>query len=157
MSETVSVTREIAASPEQVWAMISDLTRMGEWSPENEGAKWLRGANGPKPGATFKGSNRNGNKKWTTTGTVVDAEPGRLFSFRITVKGFKVAEWRYTFEPIETGCRVTETWIDQRNQLAKALGKPVSGVAERSSHNRLGMEQTLERLKSAAESAPGSS
>ena len=42
MAEQVSVTTEIAAPVEQVWAMVSDLTRMGEWSPENEGATWLK-------------------------------------------------------------------------------------------------------------------
>jgi len=151
MAEPVSVTREIAAPTEQVWAMVTDLTRMGEWSPENEGVEWLVEAKGPEAGATFRGSNRNGKKKWTTMGKVVDLEPTRLFSFRITAAGFKVAEWRYAFEPTDTGCRVTETWIDQRGRIAKALGKPVSGVAERESHNRLGMEQTLERLKAAAE------
>lgn len=153
MGETVSVTREIAASPDELWAMISDLTRMGEWSPENTGARWTRGASGPAPGATFQGSNRNGKRSWTTAGTVVDAEPGRLFSFRVKAAGFKVAEWRYSFEPTDGGCRVTETWIDQRGRIAKALGNPVSGVADRASHNRQGMEQTLDRLKSAAEAA----
>lgn len=152
MAEQVSVSREIAASPEQVWAMVSDITRMGEWSPENDGGKWLRNWTGPHPGAVFKGTNSNGNKRWKTTGKVVDADPGRLFAFRVTVAGFKVAEWRYAFEPTASGCLVTETWIDQRGRMAKALGKPVSGVADRAAHNRSGMEQTLDRLKEAAES-----
>jgi hypothetical protein len=65
--------------------------------------------------------------------------------------GFKVSEWRYVFETTATGCRVTETWIDQRGRVAKALGKPVSGVEDRATHNRVGMEQTLERLKTTAE------
>lgn len=152
MSEQVSVTREIAASPERVWEMVSDVTRMGEWSPENDGGKWLRDATGPEPGALFRGTNRNGNKRWSTLARVVDAEPGRLFSFRVTAAGFKVAEWRYALEPTDAGCRVTETWTDQRGRLAKAIGKPVSGVADRASHNRAGMEETLDRLKAAAES-----
>jgi polyketide cyclase/dehydrase/lipid transport protein len=137
--------------------MVSDLTRMGEWSPENEGATWLRGASGPQPGATFRGMNRNGKKKWKTEGTIVDADPGRLLTFRITAAGFKVAEWRYELETTATGCRVTETWIDQRGRIAKALGKPVSGVEDRAAHNRATMEHTLERLKSTVESASASS
>ena len=63
MTEQVSVTREIGAPAGQVWAMVSDLTRMGEWSPENEGGEWLRGAAGAQPGASFRGTNRNGKKK----------------------------------------------------------------------------------------------
>jgi len=157
MPDRVTVTQEIGAPPEQVWTMVADLTRMGEWSPENEGATWSRGATGPKPGATFSGANRNGKKKWKTAGTIVDAEPSRLLTFRIKAAGFKVAEWRYEFETIATGCRVTETWIDQRGKIAKALGKPVSGVADRGAHNQVTMEQTLERLKAAAESTSNSS
>src|ERR1700731_1593031 len=110
MAEQVSVTRDIGAPAEKVWAMVADVTRMGEWSPENDGATWLRGATAPKPGAAFRGKNRNGKKKWTTMGTITDAEPGRILVFRVTASGLKVAEWRYAFETTETGCRVTETW-----------------------------------------------
>jgi uncharacterized protein YndB with AHSA1/START domain len=151
MTEQVSVVREIAAPAEQVWAMLSDVTRMNEWSPENVGGTWLGGATGPRPGAKFRGTNRNGTKKWNTVGVVVDADPGHRFSFRVSALGLKVAEWSYAFEDTASGCQVTETWIDQRGALAKALGKPVSGVADRVSHNRAGMELTLERLATAAE------
>jgi uncharacterized protein YndB with AHSA1/START domain len=153
VTEPVSVSVDIAAPPDRVWAMIADVTRMGEWSPETESGAWLRGATGPAPGAKFKGTNRNGAKKWDTVATVVDADPGRRFSFRVTAGGFKVAEWCYTFEPTATGCRVTETWTDQRGRLVAMLGKPVSGVADRATHNQAGMEQTLAGLKAAAESA----
>jgi uncharacterized protein YndB with AHSA1/START domain len=156
MADQVSVTQEIGAPAEKVWAMVSDLTRMGEWSPENEGSTWLRGATGPQQGATFRGANRNGKKKWTTLGEITDVEPGRLLAFRITAAGFKVAEWRYEFETTATGCRITETWIDQRGRIAKAIGTPVSGVKDRAAHNRATMEKTLERLKSTAESSPAS-
>jgi hypothetical protein len=70
--------------------------------------------------------------------------------------GLKVAEWRYEFQTTATGCLVTETWIDQRGPVAKVLGKPVSGVEHDAAYSRAGMEQTLERLKSAAESTPAS-
>ena len=154
MGEQVSVTREIGAPAEHVWAMVSDVTRMGEWSPEAEGATWLRGATGPQPGAKFRGTNRNGRKTWKTLGAIIDAEPGRLLTFRITAAGLKVAEWRYAFETTAMGCTVTETWTDTRGRIAKVLGKPVSGVEDRTAHNRAGMEQTLDRLKTAAESTP---
>ncbi len=153
MADDVSVTREISAPPDQVWAMVSDVTRMGEWSPEAESATWLGGATSAIPGAKFKGANRNGKKKWNTVATIVEAEPGRLFSFRITAAGLKIAEWRYAFAPTASGCTVTETWIDQRGRIATALGKPASGVSDRATHNRAGMEQTLDKLKAVAESA----
>jgi uncharacterized protein YndB with AHSA1/START domain len=151
------VSEEIAAPAAQVWAMIADLPRMGEWSPENEGATWLGGATEAAPGARFRGTNRNGKRKWSTIGRVVECEPGRRLAFRVSAGGLKVAEWRYAVEPTDSGCRVTETWVDQRGPFVKAFGKPVSGVADRAEHNRRGMEETLRRLKAAAEgTAPGS-
>jgi len=151
MADHVSVTTEIAAPPEKVWSMVSDLTRMHEWSPENERASWLKGATGAAPGATFKGTNKSGKKEWATKGTVVEAVPGRALSFRVTAMGVKVALWSYRIEPSADGCTVTESWDDERSGLAKALGKPISGVADRVSHNRAGMEETLRNLKAAAE------
>ncbi|MFM8383175.1 MAG: SRPBCC family protein, partial [Actinomycetota bacterium] len=62
--EPVVVTREVAAPPERIWAMVSDLPRMGEWSPENQGGEWLNGATGPAVGVRFKGQNKNGKKSW---------------------------------------------------------------------------------------------
>ena len=154
MSDEVSVTREIKAPADQVWSMVSDVTRMGEWSPETVGATWLGGATGPTPArAVPRRRTVAGKKSWKTNATVVEAEPGRLFSFRISASGLKVAEWRYAFEPTATGCRVTETWVDQRGRIVKTLGKPVSGVADRETHNRAGMEETLDRLATAAESS----
>jgi uncharacterized protein YndB with AHSA1/START domain len=155
MADQVSVTREIDAPVDHVWAMVSDVTRMGEWSPENESAVWIGGATALEPGSKFRGTNRNGKKKWDTVAVIVDVDPGRLFSFRVTAAGFKVAEWRYLVEPTTSGCRLTETWIDQRGRIAKVLGKPVSGVGDRATHNRSTMEQTLERLKAVAETTPG--
>lgn len=37
---------EIAATPEQVYAVVSDVSRTGEFSPECRGAEWLDGAAG---------------------------------------------------------------------------------------------------------------
>ena len=153
MTETVSVTTTIEAPAEKVWEMITDLRRMGEWSPEATGGVWLDGAESAKEGARFKGTNKNGSKSWDTTATITGAVPGRLFAFRVTSVGFKVSEWRYEIEDAENGCTVTEIWIDERNAFVKLLGKPVSGVADRTRHNRAGMEATLAALKHAAESA----
>jgi uncharacterized protein YndB with AHSA1/START domain len=154
MTNQVSVTVEIDAPAERVFAMVSDVTRMCEWSPENESAKWLGGATGPQPGARFRGTNRNGKKKWNTVAKIDRLEPGRAFSFHVSATGLKVAEWRYELEPTARGgCRVTETWIDERGRIVKVMGKAVSGVDDRAAHNRAGIEQTLQNLKAAAESA----
>jgi uncharacterized protein YndB with AHSA1/START domain len=157
MGQQVSVSREIKASPEALWAMVSDVTRMGEWSPETQSCVWLKGAAGPAPGARFNGHNQNGKKKWDTVSTVVDCDPGRTFSFRAQAAGLKIALWTYTFEPTPGGCAVTETWTDERGAFVKWAGKVISGVAERDAHNRTGMEKTLERLAAAAEGSTAAS
>jgi uncharacterized protein YndB with AHSA1/START domain len=151
MPDHVSVTTEIAAPSEEVWAMVSDLTRMHEWSPESDGTTWMKGATGAIPGAAFKGTNRAGKKKWATKGTVIEAEPGRVLTFRVTAFGMKVALWSYRIEPTASGCAVTESWNDQRGAFIKATGKMATGVGDRQAHNRAGMEATLRNLKAAAE------
>lgn len=157
MMNEISVQREINASASQLWAMISDITRMGEWSPETTTCTWIKGATGPVTGAKFKGANENGKKKWSTVCTVINADPGKAFAFRVDVGLLKVAEWAYRFEPDASGdgCTVTETWTDRRSGLVKMLGKPLSGVEDRSVHNKAGMAQTLERLAAAAEATAG--
>jgi uncharacterized protein YndB with AHSA1/START domain len=154
MTTPVAVSADIAASPSTVWALISDLPRMGEWSPENEGAEWLRGARGPAVGATFKGSNRLGSKTWTTHGRIMTADPERALAFQVTALGMKVAEWRYELAATEQGCTVTEAFTDARGPILKALGRLATGVKDRGPHNRATMQATLERLKATAES-PG--
>jgi hypothetical protein len=154
-TDQVSVARDVAASPDALWAMVADVTRMGEFSPENAACEWIGDTREPVVGARFRGTNRNGKRTWKTVGEVVTAEPGRAFAFEVTSGPLKVARWEYRFEPADGGCRVTETWIDQRGRLVTFLGKPVSGVADRASHNRAGMETTLDRLAAVAEGARG--
>lgn len=150
----VRVTRRIAAPPDVVWAMVADVTRMGEWSPETVAAEWTGGATGPRAGATFRGTNRHGRRTWRTVARVVACEPPSVFAFAIRAAGFAVAEWRYDLEPDAGGCTVTETWTDRRNPLVRRLSTLVSGVADRPAHNRAGMERTVERLAAAAEAGP---
>lgn len=153
MGETVSVERAVAAPADAVWALVADVTRMCEFSPENTRCEWIGGAKEPVVGAKFRGTNENGKKKWNTVATIVDAQPGRSFAFVVKAGPLGVARWEYRFDPTANGCRVTETWIDQRGFVVRTLGGPVSGVADRAAHNRSGMETTLERLAAAAERA----
>jgi uncharacterized protein YndB with AHSA1/START domain len=153
MSEQVTVERDVAASPEALWALISDVTRMSEFSPENVGCEWLGDRREPVVGARFRGTNQNGKRRWKTACSVVTAEPGRIFAFDVKAGALRIARWEYRFEPSDKGCRLSETWIDQRGKIVTWMGKPVSGVGDRASHNRAGMEATLEKLAAAAEGA----
>ena len=153
MTERIEISRDIAASPEAVYQAISDVTRMGEWSPENVGARWLGGATGPAVGARFKGRNQRGWRRWSTVNEVVEADPGVAFAFHTSSFGLKVARWRYTFDGDEAAgtCTVTESFVDERGALINVGGRLATGVADRDAHNRAGMRATLDALKAAAE------
>lgn len=147
-----TVSTEIAAPAEAVWALVSDLTRMGEWSPETTKIVWTGDSTAPAVGATFKGTNKLGPRRWSTKGHIVVADPPRELAWDVSVLGLAVARWGYLIEPTgEFSCRVTETFHDQRGAAVKVLGNIVSGVKDRGVHNAKGMEQTLARLKAAAE------
>ena len=151
VSDPVSVTTRIDAAPERIYELVSDLPRMGEWSPENTGGKWVGGASGPAVGAKFRGTNRKGVARWSTTCTIVEATPGKAVAWDVTVGPIKVARWGYAIEPSGDGCDVTETWEDHRAAIAKTITGFALSVKDRAVHNEANMRTTLERLKAAAE------
>ena len=143
MQGEVSV--QIQAPPERVWGLVTDVTRMGEWSPECRRCEWLEGAHGPSVGARFRGYNQIGPAKWSTVATVVAAEPGREFTF-VTRPG--EVTWRYRFEPADGGTRVTESFETRSDPLPARL---FYAIVRREARIKRGMRQTLERIKAAAE------
>jgi uncharacterized protein YndB with AHSA1/START domain len=145
-AEPVVVTRIVSAPPDEVWNKVSDLTRMGEWSPENQGGEWIKGATGPAVGARFKGKNSNGKKSWSTVVVVTEHEPPRRITFALMVGPSAWCDWIYEVEPSGNGTLVTHSWVDRRSTFAQWLGGVVSGVKDRASHNRRNMEATLEAL-----------
>ena len=148
----VTVSATVAAAPETLYALVTDVTRMGEWSPETVEAGWLDGATGPAVGARFIGRNRIGSVTWTTKPTVTVADAGRTFAFK--VPGGSGATWTYTFEAVLGGTRVTEhARQDKRSPLVIRLLQRKAGVTDRAEHLRAGMAVTLERLSAAAVAA----
>ena len=146
-----SGTARIPASAEELYALVSDVTRTGEWSPENVGGQWIDGATGPEVGARFQGSNRRGWRRWSTTCRVVAAEPGRTFSFDVLFAGTPVSRWTYEFRPDGEWTVVTETWTDRRPAWFSLLTKPLMGVGDVRVHNQRNIERTLANLATAAE------
>ncbi len=149
MSISRSVT--VQAPAQRVWELVSDLPGMGELSPENTGGSWADGATGPTVGARFRGSNRSGWRRWSTTVVVTRCVPSTEFVFEVSTAGLKVAEWGYTVVPEGEGCSVTETWTDQRGRLMNVLGKLATGVADRTAFTETSIDQTLAAVKAAAE------
>lgn len=151
MERQVSVSREMQATPDAVWAAISDVTRMGEWSPECHTCEWAPGVSAPAVGARFFGHNRNGEKEWTTEAEITECEPGKVLAFDGVFGDMRFSHWRYEIEPTAGGCRVTESWEDGRPEEVIPATTAISGVADRGTHNRAGMEETLARLAAAVE------
>jgi len=141
-------TIEIHAGPRRVYELVSDLTRMGEFSPECYRVEWLNGASGPAAGVRFVGHNRAGPLKWSRLGTVITAEPGAEFSFVTEERGRQGTIWRYRLTPSADGTIATESfelvWVPWWMHVAHV-------ITRRRRQLRRGMRYTLEHLKGAAE------
>jgi uncharacterized protein YndB with AHSA1/START domain len=176
---TVEESVRVAASPAEVYAAVSDLRRMPEWSPELFRV-WIRDGGEVAEGTRFVGFNRLGWRVWFTTCEVTAAVPGRAFAFRVSTFGMPVALWGYRIEGIEhargqdgedgeaagaggqdgeaASSRLAEYWEDLRRdsrsaRVAALLGRVFTGVRaeDRAELNRRGMRATLERFRAAIE------
>jgi hypothetical protein len=147
-----SVELVMEADAHVLYAMVSDLPRIGEWSPECESVDWEGDVTVPVENTTFVGHNAVGpgrRIRYSRHGRVLVADPGREFAFITDEGGRESTAWRYRFEPLVDGrTRVTESyevrWIPT---WARILDVPLNR------HKELleGMRTTLGRLKAAAE------
>jgi hypothetical protein len=140
----------INADPEAVYALITDLPTLATLAEEVASMKWRKGS-AVSPGAVFKGTNRNGIRRWTTTCTVTDADPGTAFAFDVAYLGIPVSHWRYDIAAADGGCRVTEQMWDRRPGWFVKPGGLATGVMNRPPANTEHMKVTLRRLKEKAE------
>ena len=151
-----AVSIEIDAPPDKVYELVSDITRMGEWSPECRQCAWIGGATGPEVGARFKAKNKgHRGPPWFTIPKVTVADPGREFAFNRKGPGIGSYTWRYVFERTATGTRVTESF-----DVERPVPKPMAaftawwaGSSDRDADLHEGMETTLSRIKAAAEAS----
>ncbi|OZM80123.1 SRPBCC family protein [Pseudonocardia sp. MH-G8] len=135
--------------PQDVYAAISDVRRMREWSPEVV-AVW-------RFGQRFVGVNRSGPFLWFTTCRIVVAVPGREFAFDVTTFGLPVARWGYRLTTADGATLLTEYWADHRGggwrgRVVEVLGRAFTGTPpeQRAARNRQGMRTTLQRFRDAS-------
>jgi hypothetical protein len=106
------VTVVVDASPEQVWAVVADVRRVGEWSHECRSAEWLGGVTRAQPGARFRGRNRTGIWRWSRTCEVVSADAPHELVWR-TVPTWLIpdsTEWRIRLDSAGAGTRITQSF-----------------------------------------------
>jgi uncharacterized protein YndB with AHSA1/START domain len=143
----------MAAPPEPIWELVSDVTKIGRYSPETFEAEWLDGATGPAVGARFRGHvkrNGRGPTYWTKC-TVIASEPGREFAFGVGPGDKPLSVWRYELQPNGDGTDVTESFTLARTKLLRLYWALLGWT--RGKTNRDGMRTTLERVKAQVESS----
>lgn len=144
----------IGRTPEELFDLVSDVTRMGEWSPVCKACWWAEG-DGPRLQARFTGRNEVPERTWETTSEVVSAEPGREFAWVVAEPPTR-ARWGYTFEAVDGGTKVTEAWELPPEGVAffeNVFGDNAEAqIATRSDAAERGIAATLAAIKQTAES-----
>ena len=135
---------------------VTDVTRIGRYSPETFDGEWLDGATGPAVGVRFRGHVRRNGRRWLTywsACTITECEAPRVFAFQVDLaKNVRAVEWRYRLEPDGDGTNVTESFTVLR-WWGSRLYTSIAGTM-RTRTNLANMRATLERIKAAAEASP---
>ena len=151
VKQLIEGTVEIAAPPETVWALVADLGRMSEWSPQVR--KQIVLGRGVKHGTRTFNINGQGKLRWPTTAKVVAFEPNKKLAFKI-VENRTV--WTYELEPTATGTRLTESRTTP-NGTTKfsdfSVDRGLGGAESFEKSLSTGINTTLERIKAAVEAA----
>lgn len=142
----------VALAPEGLYALVSDVTRIGEWSPVCKACWWDDPAAGAVVGAWFTGRNVLPERTWETRSQVVAAEPGREFAWEVN-NGW--VRWGFTVEPDGTGSRLTQHWRFLPKGLEgfrERFGADADAqIAQRSELALSGIPATLAAIKATAE------
>jgi uncharacterized protein YndB with AHSA1/START domain len=141
----------VAASPEKVWALVGDVSRIGEFSPETFEARWNRGSTRPVVGATFKGHVRRngvGPTYWAPC-QVSRCVPNEHFEFVVGTGSVAVNNWGYRLQAQDGGTLVTEYFRLESSIYLRAYWAVMGRLRGRT--NERGMRTTLERMKAAVE------
>lgn len=153
--ETLTASVTVRATPQEVYDLVSDVTQIPSWSPECVRCEWV-GLD------RFKGWNRRGKGRWSTTSRVVVREEGSAFGFATQLAKKDFTRWTYR---VEAGEEAGTTVLTEEFELCRPLSKPivwfekyVLGVDDRRADLQLNLERSIDRVRELAEAraaAPG--
>ena len=144
--ETAERTKTIAATPDQIWAVLGDVTRMPEWSSELESVDVLEGG-GRSSGSRFKGNNRSGERTWTMLCVIDVFDENRSLEFHTeNDKGQTRTRWWYRLAPSGGGTTITEGFlrVAKLGRLRAAAERKLLG--DRAEYNARNIDESLRRL-----------
>lgn len=149
--ETLTASTEVRAPAERIYAVVSDVTRIPEWSPETIRAEWVAPDR-------FRAWNRRRLGRWHTVANVVEAVPGQRFSFVVQAMGGDWTQWTYRIDPGAAGtARLTE-------ELRMCVPLPWGAVVfehlflfirDRRKDLRKNLEISLDRIRAIVEAEAG--
>jgi len=145
------VTVHMNAPVDKVWDLVTDVTRIGEFSPETFDAEWIKGATGPAVGAWFRGHvkrNQKGPTYWTQC-QVTACEQNQRFEFTVMTAGRPVNTWGYRLHPADGGTDVTEYFKLAENIGTRIYWALLGRLRGRTNENN--MRATLEGMKAVVE------
>jgi uncharacterized protein YndB with AHSA1/START domain len=141
----------IAASTDEVWDVVADVTRVGEWSGECRGCSWVEGWEAAAPGARFRGRNRRGGFRWTRLNEFVAVDKPRRLVWRTVARPpyLDSVEWQVTLTEEPEGTRVSQSFevLKIPKAMEWAVGLAVPAHRDRSTD----LAEDLERLKAVIE------
>lgn len=154
MRHTCEADVVIRRPPEAVWAVVADVTRVGEWSDECLRCTWVEGAAGPVAGARFRGRNRRGGLRWSRLNEIVVADAPRELVWRTVPSGPypDSVEWRITLCPEGDGTRVTESY--RIVHIPKLMEWVITAFFPPHRDRTSDLERDLDRLRALVETQP---
>jgi uncharacterized protein YndB with AHSA1/START domain len=155
---TLEVCCRVAAPPRKVWALVSDITRVGDWGGECVQAEWIDGADRPAVGARFRGRQIRQRQQWTSVSVVIEAEPGVSFAWAVGDPRYPSATWRYQLAADRSGGTILHYRAilgpgpsGLTDAIAQAPKHKDNIIAFRLNEHKRNMAATLQAVKHAAE------
>jgi len=145
--ETIERYRVIAAPPEEVWKVLSDLRRMAEWSKDVDSIELLCG-DGATVGSRFMGNNQDETRTWSMVCVVDECEPGRRLEFHTeTPEGEARTRWWYEIEATaDGGSRVTEGFLRLATLTEERARRERALIGDITEYNATNIDESLRQL-----------